>query len=119
MDTTLTPPSRISLSRASLYWLKLGFISFGGACGPDRHHAPRSRRAWSVDRGKTFPSCLEFLYGLARARSAATCNLCRLAYSWHVGMAYCRRPVRAAVFFHTGMVKLDLPGLWHIMCRFQ
>jgi hypothetical protein len=39
-NNNLTPPKPISLSSAFWYWLKLGFISFGGpACRTNRNYA--------------------------------------------------------------------------------
>jgi len=32
-------PSRVTFGQAFAYWLKLGFISFGGPAGQISHHA--------------------------------------------------------------------------------
>jgi len=47
-----SPPSTVSLGEAFLYWLKLGFISFGGPAGQIAimHHDLVERRRWISER---------------------------------------------------------------------
>ena len=47
-----TVPAPLPFATALRFWLKLGFISFGGPAGPDRDHAPRTGRArrWISER---------------------------------------------------------------------
>jgi chromate transporter len=46
--TTIAAPQYVSLGEAFLYWLKLGFISFGGPAGQISmmHHELVERRRW-------------------------------------------------------------------------
>jgi len=48
------PPAPVGFGEAFRYWLKLGFISFGGPTGQIAIIAPGSRRAETLDLEKRF-----------------------------------------------------------------
>jgi chromate transporter len=52
MTPTTTPPTRLSFGEAFVYWLKLGFISFGGPAGQIAimHEDLVERRRWISER---------------------------------------------------------------------
>ena len=63
-----TPPAEVSFWQAFLFWLKLGFISFGGLAGQIAimHQELVERRRWISERRF---ACTELLHGAARPRS--------------------------------------------------
>jgi chromate transporter len=54
----------VSFGEALKFWLKLGFISFGGPRA-DRDHAPRAGGAEALDFRTPLPACAQLLHGAA------------------------------------------------------
>ena len=50
VDKVLERPQPVSFRQAFWFWLKLGFISFGGPAGADRHHAHRAGGTPTLDQ---------------------------------------------------------------------
>ena len=75
----------VSFAEAFRFWLKLGFISFGGPARADRDHAPGAGRAPTLDFRAPLPACPQLLHGAAGAGSPATRHLHRLADAPQLG----------------------------------
>ena len=93
----LTPKNEPPTFRqAFLFWLKLGFISFGGPAGQIAVMQKEcvERRGWIADDDFCTRSILS---ALARTRSAAVGDVSRLATSRHQRRHCVRRFVRRAV----------------------
>ncbi len=67
MDTIKETKPEISFKEAILFWLKLGFISFGGPAGQNFPHASRTCRTKKMDFRKTFYACIKLLHAVTWA----------------------------------------------------
>ena len=94
-------------SEAVRYWLKLGFISFGGPTGQIAmmHKELVEKKKWIAE--DHFLQA-ELLHAPARTRGAAARHLHRLAAEREMGRDHCRRPVRSPLHLHSLGARLDL-----------
>ena len=85
--TRPAPPARSASGEAFRFWLKLGFISFGGPAGQIAimHQELVERRRW-ISRA-ALPARAQLLHGAARPGGAAARHLHRLADAPHAGAA--------------------------------
>ena len=79
-----------SFGEAFRFWLKLGFISFGGPTGQIAIMQTElvEKKKW-ISQSR-FLACIELLHAAARPGGAAAGHLCRLAASQNMGR-HCRR----------------------------
>jgi hypothetical protein len=107
-----TQPQPVSFGEALRFWLKLGFISFGGPAGQIAimHAELVKRRRWISE--KRFLHALNYCMLLPGARGAATRDLHRVAHASDLGWDRRRRSLRAALAVHPRRPVLDLPALW-------
>ena len=84
----------VSLHEALLYWLKLGFVSFGGPTGQISlmHSDLVDRLRWISER--RFLHALNYVHGVARAGGSTARDVHWLADAWHMGRHRGRRSVR-------------------------
>ena len=104
-------PAAVSLAEAFRFWLKLGFISFGGPAGQIAimHAELVERRRWISEQ--RFLHALNYCMLLPRPGGAAAGHLHRLADAPHLGRHRGGCTVRAAVAVHPDRAELDLPAL--------
>ena len=104
-------PASVTLRQALPFWLKLGFISFGGPAGQIAimHTELVERRRWISE--KRFLHALNYCMLLPGPGGAATRDLHRLADAPHLGRHRRRRAVRAAVAVHPDRAVVDLRAL--------
>jgi chromate transporter len=74
----------VSLRESFWFWLKLGFISFGGPAGQISimHQELVERRRWISE---AIPACSQLLHVVARPRSPTTSHLHWLVNASHLG----------------------------------
>jgi len=80
-----TRVARPSFAEAFRFWLKLGFISFGGPTGPNRDYADGTGRKEEVGQPSAISARVELLHAVTGSGSAATGHLHRLASSQNLG----------------------------------
>ena len=105
-------PQPVTFAQALAYWLKLGFISFGGPAGQIAmmHAELVERRRWISEQ--RFLHALN--YCMLLPGPEATQLAVYIGWLMHrtAGGIAGRRAVRAAVAGHPDPAVLDLPGLW-------
>jgi chromate transporter len=103
-------PADVSFWQAFLFWLKLGFISFGGPAGQIAimHQELVERRRWISER--RFLHALNYCMVLPGPSPAAG-HLHRLADAPHLGRHRRRRAVRAALAVHPDRAVVGLHRL--------
>jgi chromate transporter len=99
----------LSLAQAARYWLRLGFINFGGPAGQIAimHRDLVEQRQWISER--RFLHALNYCMVLPGPGAAAS-NLHRLANAWHAWCGDCWRSVCAALLVRADGVFLALYG---------
>lgn len=108
MDTALprptdpVAPTSLALSEALRFWLKLGFISFGGPAGQIALMHEEPGRSASMDFREAISPCPELLHAAAGARGSAACHLPGVVAAPDMGR-------------HSGGVLFVLPSLFIIM----
>jgi len=76
MKEAVEAPERVSFLEAFLYWLKLGFISFGGPTGrPDQHDASGAGGETQMDFRAPLPARAQLHHGAPGTGSTTTGNL--------------------------------------------
>ena len=101
-ETPDNAPIEVSFWQAFLFWLKLGFISFGGPAGQISimHQELVERRRWISER--------RFLHAATRTGSPATGHLYRLADAPDLGRDCRRGLVCVALAVHPDRLVLDI-----------
>ena len=92
-------PQDVSLFEAMKWWLKLGFISFGGPAGQISmmHQELVERRRWISE--SRFSTCSKLHHGIARTRGAAVSDLYGLVVARSKRRVDCRWFVCIAIFY--------------------
>lgn len=113
----LLAPSSVTLTQATIYWLKLGFISFGGPAGQIAimHHDLVEKKRWISE--KRFLHALNFCMVLPgpEAQQLATYIGWLMHRTWGGIIAGCLFVfLRFLFLWRWG---LDLYGLWHGPCH--
>ena len=118
VDKVLERPQPVSFRQAFWFWLKLGFISFGGPAGQIAimHTELVERRRWISER--RFLHALNYCM-LLRAGGAAARNLYRMAAASDLGRNRRGRPVcpAVAVYPHRTVLGLCRLGRCARHCR--
>ena len=107
----LSTPQPISLREAFWFWLKLGFISFGGPAGQISimHQELVERRRWISER--RFLHALNYCMLLPGPEAQQLATYIGWLHAPNLGRGDCRRTVRAAFAVHPDRAVMDVHRL--------
>lgn len=110
-ERSLAIPNLVGFWEAFHFWLKLGFVSFGGPAGQIAimHQELVEKRRWISEQ--RFFTCTELLHVVVRTGSATVGYLHWLADASQLGRYRCWRPICATVASNSDRIELDLHGL--------